>query len=25
MENGMPQETLAGLLNVKKDREGENG
>ena len=24
MENGMPQETLAGLLNVKKDREGEN-
>lgn len=22
MENGMPQETLAGLLNVKKDREG---
>lgn len=24
MENGMPQETLAGLLNVKKDREEEN-
>ena len=24
MENGMPQETLAGLLNVKKDRGEEN-